>query len=391
MIPGRVSVIIPSRNERFLAKTVADVLSKSAGDLEVLTVLDGYWPDPPLPEDKRLRILHRGTALGMRPAINDAARVATGQYLLKCDAHVMFDQGFDEKLKADYADPSWVLIPRRYALEPESWTLDTSNHKYPIDYHYLSYPFERPGDVTCGLHGTPWTARREARRALALDEEMSSQGSCWFMSREQWGRVGELDIVHYGNFVHEFQEVGLRTWLGGGAVMVTKRTWYAHLYKGRKYGRGYILGPNGHKEGAAFCTRFWMGDEWPQRVRDLRWLIEKFSPVPTWPADLDEAFARARGAAPVHADVPKEMGDMDFQIRAARYGVSTKESADVTEVVKSLATADGLAIEKVSNDLLKVGGIYPGQRKRLVVDYTVDGVEKSASALERKSLRLPEA
>jgi hypothetical protein len=41
---SRVSVIIPSRNERFLAPTVADVLSKAAGEIEVITTLDGYWP-----------------------------------------------------------------------------------------------------------------------------------------------------------------------------------------------------------------------------------------------------------------------------------------------------------------------------------------------------------
>lgn len=290
---SKVSVVIPSRNERFLDATVRDVLAKATGDLECIVVLDGYWPSPALPEDKRLRILHRGQAQGMRPAINDAARIANGEFLVKCDAHVMFADGFDETLKAHYHEDNWVVVPRRYALEPESWTLDTSNAKYPIDYHYLSYPYERPGDVTCGLHGTPWTARREARKDILLDDEMSSQGSCWFMSKRHWDdRIAPLDIASYGNFVHEFQEVGLRTWLGGGAVKVLKHTWYAHLYKGHRYGRGYSLGPNGHKEGVEFCTRFWMGDEWSGRVRDLRWLVEKFAPVPTWPEDLDLAFAR---------------------------------------------------------------------------------------------------
>jgi hypothetical protein len=40
--------------------------------------------------------------------------------------------------------------------------------------------------------------------------------------------------------------------------------------------------------------RYWTLDRWAERRRDLRWLIEKFAPVPTWPADLDAAFARAR-------------------------------------------------------------------------------------------------
>lgn len=287
---ARVSVIIPSRTERFLPQTVADVLAKARGDLEVIVVLDGYWPTPPLPEDRRLRLLHRGQAQGMRPGINHAARIATGDYLLKCDAHVMFAEGFDVTLTAHHHEQNWVVVPRRYALDPEAWAIDSSNPKYPVDAHYLSYPTGQPGDASYGLHGTAWTARRDARRDVLIDDEMSSQGSCWFMHRSHWPRVGELDSARYGNFVHEFQEVGLKTWLGGGAVKVNKHTWYAHLYKGKRYGRGYVLGPSGHKEGVAFCTRFWLGDAWPARVRSLRWLVEHFAPVPTWPADLDQAF-----------------------------------------------------------------------------------------------------
>lgn len=289
---ARVSVLVPARNERFLAPTIADLLAKATGDIEIVAVLDGYWPNPPLPNDPRLKILHTGDARGMRPGINAAVQIATGDYLMKCDGHTLWDQGYDEKLRADYHEDNWILTPRRYALDPESWTIDRSNPKYPIDYHFLSYPYERPGDPTCGLHGTPWAERKRARKAVMIDDEMSSQGSGWFMSRKHWNSLGPLEMAKYGNFVHEFQELGLKTWLGGGAVKVTKNTWYAHLFKGKKYGRGYTMGGTNHQAGAAFCTRFWMGDEWDKRVHDLRWLVEQFAPVPGWPSDLDQAFAR---------------------------------------------------------------------------------------------------
>ncbi len=38
-------------------------------------------------------------------------------------------------------------------------------------------------------------------------------------------------------------------------VMLNKNTWYAHLRKGRKYGRGYVLGPTGHKRGAGLMIQ----------------------------------------------------------------------------------------------------------------------------------------
>jgi glycosyltransferase involved in cell wall biosynthesis len=298
VVNGRVSVIIPSRNERFLDPTVKDLLAKARGDMELVVVCDGYWPVPALPNDKRLKIVHFGEAHGMRPGIMAAATVATGQYLLKCDGHTMWDEGYDLKLKECYAEDNWVVVPRRYALDAEAWAFDTSNPKYPIDYHYLSYPYERPDDPDCGLHGTPWNHRRAARKDVLLDDEMSSQGSGWFMSRQHFEkRIAPLDIANYGTFINEFQEVGLKTWLGGGEVKVNKATWYAHLYKGRKYGRGYMIGGSNQVNGAKFCIDFWMNDRWTKRVRDLRWLVEKFSPVPSWPADLDEAFHEARRRA----------------------------------------------------------------------------------------------
>lgn len=290
----KVSVLIPSRNERFLPQTVADVLAKARGDLEVLVCLDGYWPQPPLPDDQRVRILHRGTAQGMRPGINALARMATGDCLCKMDGHVMVAEGFDVELAAACED-TWIMVPRRYPLDAERWAIEAGNPKYPIDYHYLSYPWERPEDPTCGLHGTAWTARREARAHVDLDDEMSSQGSFWFMRRSHWQRLGEMDYRLYGSFISEFQELGLKTWLGGGAVKVNKRTWYAHLHKGKKYGRGYSLGPRHHSQGQV-VEDYWMFDQWAGRTHDLAWLIEKFWPVPGWPANWQDEVAARRAS-----------------------------------------------------------------------------------------------
>lgn len=286
---SKVSVIIPSRNETFLGSTVGDVLKNARGDVEVIVVLDGYWPAPQLVSDPRLHIVHRGVAHGMRPAINAAAAFSRGDFLMKLDAHCMVSEGFDLQLAAD-CDEDWIVVPRRYALDPEAWAIQDTG-KIPIEYHFLSYPFAPGVD---GLHGSPWRARSAGRESLVIDDEMSSQGSCWFMHRKMWQRVGPMEIEKYGNFVQEFQEIGLKAWLGGGAVKVNKLAWYAHLHKGKKHGRMYSISKQEMDKGIAFAQRYWMLDRWKERKRDLRWLIEKFAPVPTWPEDLDEAFARAR-------------------------------------------------------------------------------------------------
>lgn len=288
-----VSVILPSRNERFLVPTVQDVLAKARGEVEVIAVLDGYWPDPPLPEDSRLVVLHHGESKGMRTAINVAAQIARGQHLMKLDAHCSVSEGFDVTLAAD-CDVDWVVIPRRDRLDPLAWGRQETG-KPPIDHHYLNWPGDKPDDPFCGLHGSIWPARSRAMVDVRIDDEMTTQGSCWFTPREYFlRRFYPLDQANYGNITHEAQEITLKAWLSGGQVKVNKGAQYLHLHKGKTYGRGYPLGGSEHGRSTSYCTDYWMHDRCPEAVHPLRWLVEKFAPVPTWPADLDEAFRFVR-------------------------------------------------------------------------------------------------
>lgn len=297
----KVSIIIPSRNEQFLPQTVNDIFAKAAGDIEVLTVLDGYWPDPILKDRPNLIIIHRGAAQGMRPAINSAAAIAKGDYLMKSDAHCMFDAGFDEKLVAD-CDDNWVVVPRRYALDAENWT--TRPDRSPIDYHYLKSPLESDDGA---LHGRAWNRRRDKRQDMLIDDEMSSQGSCWFMSRRHWDWLGGLHLEGYGDFIQEFQEIGMKTWLGGGQVKINKGTWYAHLYKGRKYGRGYKVSRSSWHRGCYYSADLWLNNHWEERIHDFKWLIEKFWPVPTWPEDYESLWSGTEWVHPIKGhDILKE-------------------------------------------------------------------------------------
>jgi len=276
-----VSVMIPSRNEQFLKPTVEDVFAKASGEIEVVVVLDGYWPAPALQDDKRLAVLHRGAAQGMRPALNAAAHIAQGEYLMKLDAHCMVSEGFDERLKGACED-NWVVVPRRYPLDAEKWQRGGRT----MDYHYLGWPFVDERDP--GMHGRWWRERQEERKHIEIDDEMTSQGSSYFMSRKWWERLDGLHSHGYGDFMQEFQEVGCKTWLGGGEVKINKRCWYAHLHKGKKYGRGYFLSKRSWHDGARYSADFWVNNRWPERKHDFEWLLERFWPVPTWPEDWRE-------------------------------------------------------------------------------------------------------
>ena len=54
----KLSVIIPGRNEEFMARTIEDVLEHSGEQTEVIAVCDGFLPNPMPKEHERLQILH---------------------------------------------------------------------------------------------------------------------------------------------------------------------------------------------------------------------------------------------------------------------------------------------------------------------------------------------
>jgi len=276
---AKVSIIIPSRNEQFLSKTVDDIFKKATGEIEIIVMLEGYWPEPILEDYDNLILVHTSQPQGMRPAINSAASIASGKFLLKTDAHCMFAEGFDEALQID-CDDDWVVVPRRYSLDAENWDILETGKK-PVDAHYLRYPYYKLDHIA--MHGTVWNQRQEERKNILIDDEMSSQGSCWFMTKDHfWNCLEGLSPFGYGKFVQEFQQIGNMTWLSGGRVVINKKTWYAHLHKGKKYGRGYYMSKKEVINGNYFSVDFWMNNKWPRRKYDLEWLIDKFSPVPSW-------------------------------------------------------------------------------------------------------------
>lgn len=283
MIKGKLSVLIPNRNSIFVNKTIEDVFEKATGDVEVVVNVDQFWPVPLL-NDKRITYIHPSTPGGLRTAVNSCAALARGEFIMKADDHVMFGEGFDEILKSEHQD-NWVQIPRRYALNAEEWKIEErEDNKYPIDYMYIDFP--RKGKAhDDGMHGVPW--KRPDRDKYQIDDTPSLQGSCYFMTKDHFDNfLNGLDPTDYGQFAQESQEIGFKTWLGGGRMVVNKKAWYAHLYKGKRYGRMYKLDDADHKRGANWSASHWLNNEEPNMGHKFEWFVdEKFPGMPSWPAD----------------------------------------------------------------------------------------------------------
>lgn len=289
-----LSIVIPANKEIYLQETIDDVLVKAAGEIEIIVTLDGYWPRQVLKDDRRLTLIHRDRR-GMRDSINDAIRIAKGEYIMKLDAHCMMCEGFDEILLSEIED-NWIVVPRRYGLDAKEWRVRTD--KDPIDYEYLAWPynwkFMKSGRH--GMHGMPWDERTNNRIDRTLDENMTFQGSCWVMAKEHFiKRIGWMDSTNYYTFSSEAQELGMPTWLGGGKIITNKRAWYAHLWKGHGYvvlyremfGERYARqGRQSAKKGQQYTIDYWLHrTDLPYKHRSIDWLIERFWPVPGWPSD----------------------------------------------------------------------------------------------------------
>ena len=226
----------------------------------------------------------------MRPGINAAAAVARGDYLLKLDAHCMVSEGFDVEL-SKACEPDWVVIPRRKRLDAEAWAIQDAG-KPDVDYEYLSWP-DNPADFGGpGLNGRPWTERILARRDVEIDENLSFQGSGWFMPRVYFSRLELMDTDSYGPFWNEAQEIGFKAWLSGGRVMTNKRAWYAHLRKSKKHGRGYTMQSSWLNQGASYTKRWMLNKAWSKQTIPFDWLIDRFWPLPGWPVDWRQQIAR---------------------------------------------------------------------------------------------------
>jgi len=291
-INNTLSVLVPARNEPFLSKTIDDLFEKASGEIEVIVMLDAYWPDPPLENRKNLIIVHMGEVVGMRGNINSAVRIATGKYLMKIDAHCIVGKGFDEILKAD-CEKEWLVVPSRYSLDGEKW----KRTRGPVDYLTLTFPYTDDDLYGTGLHGRKWKGkggmsggfwhRENERKHILIDYILTFQGSCWFMHKQKFLDIGGMDEINFTSH-QEAQELGMKVWLSGGCCVRNKKTWYAHLHKGPKYG-GKIKGSKKEqRKTQVYSTDLWMNNKWPGRKRDIKWLIDKFWPLEGWPDDWQD-------------------------------------------------------------------------------------------------------
>lgn len=303
-----LTVIIPSRNEEFLPQTINSVLQNSEADTEVVVILDGeeqihlsrrqvrLWQ-----ESRRVWWFRQKEPIGQRGATNLGAKSSEAKFIMKLDAHSAVDKGFDVKLMAD-CEKDWTVIPRMYKLHVFDWVCEQCGERYyqankeekclkcnGIEFKTdvvwrpkIEFPIDFARfDNT--LHFQYWLRyhhrRNEAQKDIA--DVMSSIGACWFMERERFLELDGLDEGH-GFWGQVGTEMACKSWLSGGRQVVNKKTWFAHFFRVGRLKFPYPISGQAQERARVYSRDMWFNNKWPKQKYPLKWLVDKFSPVPTW-------------------------------------------------------------------------------------------------------------
>lgn len=300
-----LSIIIPSRNEMFLRRTIEDILANIEADTEVIAICDGGWAEPPIVDNSRVHLIYHSTAIGQRAAVNEGARVSRAKYVMKCDAHCAFDKGFDAKLISD-CEGDWTVIPRMYNLHVFDWVCSFCGDR--IYQGPTPVSCQKCGNLNChsrdmvwkprlsrltdfarfdtDLHFQYWREYRKRKEAKGdIVDVMSSVGACFFMHRSRYFEIDGLDESH-GSWGQFGTEIACKSWLSGGRHVVNKKTWFAHMFRtqGKDFSFPYPISFGEQEAARKYSRDLWFNGKWPKAKQKLRWLVDKFAPVPGWEA-----------------------------------------------------------------------------------------------------------
>jgi len=248
-----VSVIIPSYKDPLLHKTIDNLLENATGEVEIIVVLDAYWPVTPIKDDPRIVQVHLGKNVGMRRAINAGCAIAKGEFLLRVDEHCTFAKGWDTTL-SETCEDNWIVSPTRYFLDPVKWELMDIP---PVNFCKLV--IRGNGDQR-KFSAEVWKERDEELKDVMIAETMGMQGSVWFMPTKWWRTViGELQNEGYGPLYQDSTEMIMKTWQAGGKMMLNKNTWHSHKHRDfpRTHNNGTKENPSNNEACFAYSLSIW--------------------------------------------------------------------------------------------------------------------------------------
>lgn len=301
-----LSILIPSRNEEWLAETLADLLKNKTEKTEIIVVIDGEQYPKDLPVHKDIIVIRHMKARGQRAATNDAARIARGKYLMKVDAHCAFDKDFDLKILRGFVElgDDITQVPVMRNLHVFDWVCKNGHSRYQspsgackecgsethkkVIWNPKLKPLSTSYCFDHELHFQyfkEWTKTDtyKKQKETGYTETMSLQGSCFILSAEKYWSLNICD-EEFGSWGAQGTEVACKTWLSGGRCIVNHNTWYGHLFRtqGGDFGFPYKQDQKQIDGARERSQKLFLDNLWEHQKFPLIWLVDRFMPVPFW-------------------------------------------------------------------------------------------------------------
>lgn len=259
-----LSIIIPSYKDPLLIKTIDSLLENAETEIEIIAVLDGYWPSFELRQDPRVRYVHLGKNRGMRGAINAGVLVSKGEFIGRLDEHCSFGKGYD-KILTESCKSNWIMTPKRFFLDSIKWELMDIP---PVEHEKLV--IQDCGNGVRKFAGQRWRSRDLEQKDVMISETTAMQGSFWIMPRKWFDEVcgGALEEDGYGPTYQDSVEVTMKTWQAGGKLMLHKGTFFAHKHRNfsRTHQEGSPENPSNREASWKYSLEVW-GDYYQKVIK----------------------------------------------------------------------------------------------------------------------------
>jgi hypothetical protein len=240
-------------------------------------------------------------------------RLSKAKYIIKCDAHVAFDEGFDIKLIEGFKEvgDEVTMVPAMYNLHVFDWKCKKCGSRWymgPPPHHCMKAEHvENPDcdntrDFTRRIVWKPrWNRRTEfwmfdsephfqywnsyKKRPEAqgqIVDTMSLIGACFMITRERYWRLKICD-KDFGSWGSQGIEVAVKSFCSGGRLVVNKNTWYSHMFRTQKdFGFPYPQSNTQVQNAKKKARELFFTGKFKGQTRPLSSLIEHFWPVPGW-------------------------------------------------------------------------------------------------------------
>src|SRR3990167_986747 len=201
--------------------------------------------------------------------MNLGVKESNAKYIIKCDSHIAFSQGFDVAMLKDIESDS-IIVPSLGKLNVKDWTIPPT----PLNSNFVL-------NTNLEFHYAPNIPE-------LIHETMTIQGSGFMVSRENYWKWNLCDEA-FGSWGSLGGEISLKAWTSWGKVLSTKNAYMGHYFRmPEDGGDGFPYERDMQQVNHAFdyLKDLFLNNKWSGQIRSIQSLVEQFNFPADWNRDI---------------------------------------------------------------------------------------------------------